>query len=118
MTPLSDIEAIHSDSQPRPGVLFERQETIGQVLRVVETLPKNQREVIYLKFQCDLSYKEISDITKLSTGNIGFLIHTAIQSIPEANSDGRSGKEGSMIDSTRRSEMDPRSFSANFKALS
>jgi RNA polymerase sigma-70 factor (ECF subfamily) len=40
-------------------------------------LPKNQREVVYLKFQCDLSYKEISDITKLSVTNVGFLLHTA-----------------------------------------
>ena len=54
---------------------------MSQVLRVLETLPKNQREVIYLKFQCDLSYKEISDITSLSVSNIGFLIHTAIKSI-------------------------------------
>ena len=54
---------------------------MSQVLRVLETLPKNQREVIYLKFQCDLSYKEISEITKLSISNIGFLIHTAIQSV-------------------------------------
>jgi RNA polymerase sigma-70 factor (ECF subfamily) len=48
---------------------------------VVQTLPKNQREVIYLKFQCDLSYKEISDITKLSVTNVGFLIHTAVRNI-------------------------------------
>jgi len=87
MTPLGDTEiAVAPD-------LDERQ-TVSQVLQLVETLPKNQREVIYLKFQCDLSYKEISDITKLSVTNVGFLIHTAVralrkQMLTEASSQAR-----------------------------
>ncbi len=68
-------------AERQPEAEFEHKETMSQVLRVLETLPRNQREVIYLKFQCDLSYKEISDITTLSVTNIGFLIHTAIKSI-------------------------------------
>jgi DNA-directed RNA polymerase specialized sigma24 family protein len=44
-------------------------------------LPKNQREVLRLKFQCDLSYKEISAVTQLSVTNVGFLIHTAIKTL-------------------------------------
>jgi RNA polymerase sigma-70 factor (ECF subfamily) len=82
MTPLNDAEAAaQTSSTPRPSTLLEHKETMAQVLRVMETLPKNQREVIYLKFQCDLSYREISDITSLSVTNVGFLIHTAIKSI-------------------------------------
>jgi len=82
MTPLSEADsAAHPSNGPGAGSLLEQKEAMGQVLRVVETLPKNQREVIYLKFQCDLSYKEISDITRLSVSNVGFLIHTAIKSI-------------------------------------
>jgi RNA polymerase sigma factor (sigma-70 family) len=77
MTPLNDAPV----ADLRAGALIEQKEAMSQVLRVLETLPKNQREVVYLKFQCDLSYKEISEITSLSTSNIGFLIHTAIKSI-------------------------------------
>jgi RNA polymerase sigma-70 factor (ECF subfamily) len=62
-----------------PGL--DEKQTVSEILQVVQTLPKNQREVIYLKFQCDLSYKEISDITKLSVTNVGFLIHTAVRNI-------------------------------------
>jgi RNA polymerase sigma-70 factor (ECF subfamily) len=36
---------------------------------------------VYLKFQCDLSYKEISEVTKLSVSNVGLLIHTAVKAI-------------------------------------
>ena len=82
MTPLSEADsAAHPSNGPGAARVLEHKEAMGQVLRVVETLPKNQREVIYLKFQCDLSYKEISDITCLSVSNVGFLIHTAIKSI-------------------------------------
>ena len=77
MTPLTEAPI----ADPRSGALIDHRETMSQVLRVLETLPKNQREVIYLKFQCDLSYKEISEITTLSVSNIGFLIHTGIKSI-------------------------------------
>jgi RNA polymerase sigma-70 factor (ECF subfamily) len=48
-------------------------------MRYVERLPENQREVIRLKFQSDLSYKEIAEITNLSVSNVGFLLHTGIK---------------------------------------
>ena len=74
MTPLGDAE-IGVDTD------LEDKQTVSQILQIVETLPKNQREVIYLKFQCDLSYKEISSVTSLSVSNVGFLIHTAVRAI-------------------------------------
>jgi RNA polymerase sigma factor (sigma-70 family) len=74
MTPLEDTE-IGVD------VNLEQKETVGEIFRLVQTLPKNQREVVYLKFQCDLSYKEISEVTKLSVGNVGLLLHTALKAI-------------------------------------
>ena len=74
MTPLENAEiGVNSDA--------ENKEAVGEIFRLVESLPKNQREVVYLKFQCDLSYKEISEITKLSMGNVGFLMHTALKTI-------------------------------------
>ena len=74
MTPLEDTD-IGVDSR------LEQREAVGEIFRFVETLPKNQREVVYLKFQCDLSYKEISEVTKLSIGNVGFLLHHALAAI-------------------------------------
>jgi len=74
MTPLGD-KHIGVDSGLR------QKETAGEIFRMLDSLPKNQREAVYLKFQCDLSYKEISEITKLSVSNVGFLIHTALKSL-------------------------------------
>ena len=42
-------------------------------------LSENQREVILLKFEQGLSYEEISEVTGLSSGNVGFLLHTGLK---------------------------------------
>ncbi len=68
-------------AEPRPGTALEAEETHAAILRLIDHLPPNQQEVIRLKFQSGFSYKEISRITSLSVGNVGFLIHTAIQTL-------------------------------------
>jgi RNA polymerase sigma factor (sigma-70 family) len=72
-----EVEQLRSDD-PRPGRALELAELRSTVLARIERLPKNQQEVIRLKFQNGFSYKEISRITALSVTNVGFLIHTAV----------------------------------------
>jgi len=67
------------DSTPDPSASMQQKERHEEVLKFLDRLPDNQREVIRLKFQGDLSYKEISDVTGLSVSNVGFLIHTGIK---------------------------------------
>ena len=62
-----------------PSRMMQRRETQGEILRFLERLPNNQREVIRLKFQNDMTYKEISEATNLSVSNVGFLIHTGLK---------------------------------------
>ena len=80
MTSLDDdkIERIH-DAAEDPAAEAERSEERGEVLRFLDRLPENQREVIRLKFQGEMSYKEIAEVTDLSVSNIGFLIHSGIK---------------------------------------
>jgi RNA polymerase sigma-70 factor (ECF subfamily) len=52
---------------------------VAQVTKALDRLSENQREVIRLKFQQGLSYKEISEVTGLSSGNVGFLLHTGLK---------------------------------------
>ena len=68
-----------NDCSPDPSRAMEDRERHAEVMGLLEKLPENQREVIRLKFQGDLSYKEISDVTGLSVSNVGFLIHTGIK---------------------------------------
>ena len=61
----------------------ERAHLLRQILGMIETLPTNQRETVFLKFYQGFTYKEISELTGLSVSNVGFLIHTAVHSIRE-----------------------------------
>jgi RNA polymerase sigma factor (sigma-70 family) len=63
--------------QPDENLIQE--ERYQKLMALLEGLSENQRDVILLKFQHELSYQEIHEITGLSTGNIGFLIHTALK---------------------------------------
>ena len=67
----------------QPDEQADRQERLLQITGVLDRLSANQREVITLKFQQDLSYREIHEITGLSTGNIGFLIHAGLKRLRE-----------------------------------
>ncbi len=69
------------DEQPMPYEQLEQKEASGFLLRIVATLPPRQQEVIQLKFQNDLSYQQIAEITKTSANNVGVLIHTALKTL-------------------------------------
>ena len=69
------------DPQPLPDEEIARWEGIGLVRLSLETLDERSREVIRLKFNEGLSYKEISLRTGLSTGNVGYLLHHAIKAV-------------------------------------
>jgi RNA polymerase sigma-70 factor (ECF subfamily) len=66
---------------PSPPAVVEQAEARSEILRMVDRLPDNQREVLRLKFQEGLSYKEISRITSHSVSHVGVLLHNAIKSI-------------------------------------
>jgi RNA polymerase sigma factor (sigma-70 family) len=68
-------------STARPSAAIEKRETAEDVRTALDALPENQQEVIRLKFECGMSYQEISRITSLSVSNVGFLIHTAMKNI-------------------------------------
>lgn len=62
-----------------PAERTDLNERVMQVRDALERLSKNQREVILLKFEQGLSYQEISEVTKLTSSNIGFLIHGGLK---------------------------------------
>lgn len=69
--------------EPGPASAAESRDTEAGLLRLLDRLSPNQREVIRLKFQNDLSYQEISVLTQLSVTNVGFLLHTGLKKLRE-----------------------------------
>ena len=70
-----------ADPQPPPDEQIARWEGIGLVRLSLETLDDRSRELIRLKFNDGLSYKEISTHTGLKIGHVGYLLHHALKAI-------------------------------------
>jgi len=66
------------NGKPGPAEIAEVQQQKHQLLSELARLPENQKEVLTLKFQQGLSYREISQITGHSVSNVGFLIHAGM----------------------------------------
>lgn len=85
----SEISYITSnDDNPFQVISFlEGREEIDEKIKIlyslIEELPSRQREVMRLKFQANLSYKEIAETIGISTSNVGFVMHSALKKLRE-----------------------------------
>jgi RNA polymerase sigma factor (sigma-70 family) len=77
-------------AQNVPHDSIERDESHAAVLAAISRLPSNQQEVIRLKFQSGLSYREIAGVTGLSVTNVGYLLHVALKVVREQFAEGKS----------------------------
>ena len=76
--------ALHAaNEKAAPNFAAEHNEMGERLSTQLQLLPPNQQEVIRLKFQHGLSYKEISAVTGLSVSNVGYLLHVAIKRLRE-----------------------------------
>ena len=67
--------------------MLEAHDAESQLLRLLSTLPPREQEVLRLKFQDGLKYREIGEITGLTANHVGVLIHTAIKKLREQLAD-------------------------------
>ncbi len=66
-----------------PDEQIIRLEGIGLVRISLAALDARSRELIRLKFNEDLSYKDIAARTGLTTGNVGFILHHALKTMAD-----------------------------------
>ena len=82
MTALTDVhQATLASTDRSPDQVAEIREHKSHLLALLGQLPDNQREVIRLKFQQQMSYRQIARVTRLSESNVGYLIHTGIKNL-------------------------------------
>lgn len=84
----NELDSFSSGAMPHAA--GPEQDALAEVMSHVQTLSANQQEVIRLRYQHDLSYKEISKITGHSVSNVGVLIHEAMRRLKKL----MSGDEG------------------------
>lgn len=67
--------------QPSPEVETTIRDEAEHVLGMLDNLPDNQQEVIRLKFQNGMLYRQIAEVTGLTVTNVGFLLHRGLKTL-------------------------------------
>ena len=70
-----------ANGAPGPDTIAARNEAHGLVLKTLSGLPEDQQEAFRLKFQDQLTYREISQITGKSLGTVSKLVTTALSAL-------------------------------------
>ena len=73
----------HRVESVSPLQAMARRETVERLMEHVKALPKNKQEVVRLRFHGNHSYQQISEITGLSVGNVGFILNAAMRQLRE-----------------------------------
>jgi RNA polymerase sigma-70 factor (ECF subfamily) len=76
--PVGD-DQISGDANPLHHTIAE--EDKKKLASLVATLPPRQQELLKLKFEGDLTYKEMAAVMKMSISHIGVQLHETIQNL-------------------------------------
>lgn len=79
--PTSEHAVTVADDTPGPTAALEADEQSHQLAKLLDALSPRQQEVLRLRLQAELSYREIADVTGLSVSNVGFHLHAAVRSL-------------------------------------
>lgn len=69
------------DSAALPDEEIVRMEGIGLVRLSLGALDERTRRIVQMKFEEELSYKEIAEQTGLTVGHVGYLLHHALKNL-------------------------------------
>lgn len=61
----------------------DRNEKMDLALELVQELPESERDVVILRLQEGLSYRDIAERTGRSEGNVGCILHHAVKNLSE-----------------------------------
>jgi RNA polymerase sigma factor (sigma-70 family) len=75
------IDEEHPAENPTPAAEVAAAEETARLRWLIDQLPLQQRELIHLKFEAGLSYKQIAEAMRMSVSNVGVQLHTAIQTL-------------------------------------
>lgn len=90
IVPMTSATAATLDALPdespaaAPAAALEKKEETSALRRMVSALPARERELVRLKFEAGLSYREIAAATGLTVSNVGYLLHQAVQGLRAA----------------------------------
>ena len=74
---------------PGPAHDAEQKESTSKMLSLLGDLPEHQQEMITLRFQHDLTYRQIAKVTNRSVSTVGYLIHEGLNTLKQWMEDGQ-----------------------------
>ncbi len=82
----ADVETRHAAEQPEsapPQTSGENSWIHSRAALALRQLSAREQQVVVLKVYEEKSYKEISDITGISCGNVGYILHHAMKKMAQ-----------------------------------
>jgi RNA polymerase sigma-70 factor (ECF subfamily) len=83
-TPIDASQVTVADSAPDVAQVASDAEDKVHLNQLVDKLSPRQQEVLRLRLQAGLSYREISEVTGLTVGNVGFHLHEAVRNLRDS----------------------------------
>jgi len=83
LSKLEEKDDMRESPESGPIAKLERAQDLSRVGAAMAGLPRKQREVLRLKVEAGLSYKDIAEVMNLTVGNVGFILHQAIARVRE-----------------------------------
>jgi RNA polymerase sigma factor (sigma-70 family) len=77
--PIEDMDL--ASGEPGPDRRAIAEDEAGRLRELIAGLPRQQRELIKLKFEAGLSYKEMAEALKTSVSTVGVQLHDAIKTL-------------------------------------
>ncbi len=81
MDTTATLASTPDEAATTPSESLARKDDANLLQRLIAQLPPRDREVVLLKFASSLSYQDIAAATGLSVGNVGYILHHAVQSL-------------------------------------
>ncbi len=83
-TPIDASQVTVADPSPGAEQVASDAEDKVHLNELVGTLSPRQQEVLRLRMQAGLSYREIAEVTGLTIGNVGFHLHEAVRNLRDS----------------------------------
>ena len=76
----SSVQTIADPGPPASQRICDSEDQ-SRLKQLIEKLSPRQQEVLRLRMQAGLSYREIAEVTGLTVSNVGFHLHEAVKSL-------------------------------------
>jgi RNA polymerase sigma-70 factor (ECF subfamily) len=76
-------EVVLSAEQRSPHEQVALKDSESLIPGMMNRLPARHKEAVRLKFEQNLSYREIASVLDITESNVGFILHTALTSLRE-----------------------------------